>query len=552
MELLKDRKIWERVRNNPDYKPLLDKLKEGYAEFCEGKEIPIIKFSDEMEFLRKGTRAQFERKYFLRRRQLTVYALLTLIYPEKNEYLESLQDIICEICNEYSWQVPAHRSQKNPNRRDGIALFSAETGLYLAELKQVLSDRLDPLVIDRITTEIDKRILTSFENELTGIERKCVTNNWASVLGCTIGLTFMYEDPARFEKVFERIERHMELYMQGISDDGATCEGGNYWNYGFSFFVMYYDTLRNYMNGRRAEVFKEEKVEKTARFFPALVLDKTHIVSFGDASSDGDYRIWLLHFLKKEYGIDMPPSAMGELALEECSSALRAFLYYNPEYDIENAEMGENYFEKRQLYTKRAKNYSFALNGGINDPEDNHNHNDIGSFIIMKNGKQVFCDLGSPQYTAGNFGATRYEVLNNSSLGHDVPIIDGSGQILGENCIGNLTVGDRISVDMKNVYAAEIGKLLRSFELSENSVTLTDEFDLGLDITERFVSEIPPTVKNGRIILENAEFACPDGWEVTTSVKTVTIHSGKERSAYFMDFKPVRPQEKFEINVNFI
>lgn len=552
MKELKDKKIWERARKDPRYRPLLDMLDSGYDEFCRDRDIPVIRFSDEMEFINEGTRTRFEKKYFLRRKQLTVYTLMTLIYPENAEYLKNLEDIICEICNEYSWQVPAHRPPENPNRRDGIALFSAETGFYLAEIKQILGDRLDPLVTDRITAELDRRILTSFENELTGIEIKSVTNNWASVLGCCIGLTFMYESPERFEKIYNRIERHTELYLEGISDDGATYEGASYWNYGFCFYVMYYDTLRSYMNGRGAEAFKKEKVKKAAGFFSALVMDENNLVSFADSSSNDGYNMWLLHFLKREYGIDMPPASMAELPFNKVSCVLRAFLYYDPEHTAEPLSPGEAYFENQQIYICRKKNYAFAVNGGINDPEDNHNHNDIGSFIVVQDGKQMFCDLGSPVYTADNFGATRYKVINNSSLGHGVPIINGHEQSLGADCIGPLTVGDKITVDMKKVYPDALQKLTRSFTLSENSICVLDEFDCGLDITERFLTEETPVASEDGIILGNARITYPEGWTVSYTERDFTAHDGVTvKHIYFMDFKSKAPCDSFKLDINF-
>ena len=150
------------MRENPQYKPLLDALFAEYERSCKDKDIPIIKFSDEMDFIKTGDRTRFNIKYFLCRKQLSVYAILSMIYPENEEYLEKLEDVICAICNEYSWQISAHRPRTDKNKRDGLSLFSCETGLYLAEIKQMLADRLDSLVTERITAEIDRRILKSF------------------------------------------------------------------------------------------------------------------------------------------------------------------------------------------------------------------------------------------------------------------------------------------------------------------------------------------------------------------------------------------------------
>ena len=542
--------IWEKVRSDPGYAPLLSMLNDGYEKYCKDKEIPTIKFSDEMEFLNEGTRTRFEEKYFFRRAQLTVYAMLALIYPEREDYLINLQDIICEICNEYSWQVPAHRSNLYKNRRDGIALFSAETGLYLAEIKQLFIERLNPLVTERITKELDFRILKSFENELTGIEIKSVTNNWASVLGCCIGLTFMYEAPERFYNIFNRIEKHMELYLKGVNDEGATAEGVTYWNYGFCFYLMYYDMLKKFTKGRMTEGLEKEKVKKMAEFFTSLVLDRENTVSFGDSSKDSGCHIWLMHFLKKEYGADMPPATFGELSLRKFSAVLRAFIYYDPKAVTDGMPEGECLYKELQWYIKRSKNYAFAVKGGHNDPEDNHNHNDIGSFILIKDGKQIFCDIGSPVYTATNFGATRYSVLNNSSLGHDVPIINGMEQVTGKDRKGKLEIGDIITVDIKNAYPVSIEKFLRHFELSENEVILTDEFDRDLNVTERFVSEAKPVADNGRLLLDGKEVIFSPGWSFGYEEHEITAHDGvTKRKIFLIDFSSEKKTDRFVLKI---
>ncbi|MBQ8301791.1 MAG: heparinase II/III family protein, partial [Clostridia bacterium] len=70
-----------------------------------------------------------------------------------------------------------------------------------------------------------------------------------------------------------------------------------------------------------------------------------------------------------------------------------------------------------------------SLKGGNNG--EPHNHNDIGSFSILKNGEMILCDIGSGEYTKEYFSDKRYEILCDSSFGHSVPIINGYGQSSG-------------------------------------------------------------------------------------------------------------------------
>jgi len=52
----------------------------------------------------------------------------------------------------------------------------------------------------------------------------------------------------------------------------------------------------------------------------------------------------------------------------------------------------------------------------------------VGSFLYLVNGEQLLCDFGAGEYTAEYFGEGRYNILCNSSEGHNVPVVDGKFQ----------------------------------------------------------------------------------------------------------------------------
>lgn len=545
-EMLRDKDKWREIRESEKYAPLRDMLAEDYEQYCHGKGISQILFSDEMDFFRTGSRARFEKLYFSRRCQLSIYAIYAMMYPEKAEYLEKLQDVICEICNEYSWQLPAHRPVFYRNKRDGLALFSCETGLYLAEIKYMLSDRLDVFVTERITKALDERILKSFENEAQWFES--LKSNWAAVCGGSLGMTFMYESPERFSKVQPRIEKCMENYRDGILSDGSTSEGASYWNYGMCFYAMYYDNLRRYTMGRGRNGLKDEKMKRFAGFYSDLMLGSSVMTSFSDASSSSGCDIWLIYFLSKEYGIELPPCEMCYINTDKLSAAVRAFMYFDPELSCGNTSESERFFDKLGWYIKRTESYGFAVKGGNNGEE--HNHNDIGSFIVAGDGKQILCDLGAAEYTAFNFGKDRYKVFNNSSLGHSVPIVNGCEQGTGSEFYGCLEVSDAISVDMSAAYPGSVGKLIRQFRLDEGSISLKDSFDKKTDIRERFITEIEPSVENGRIIIDGTELIYDTAWRPSVTVKSVPKHGGDaNRTVYVIDFESVSDTDRFEMEI---
>lgn len=547
--MLRDKEMWKKARNSEEYGVLRERLLNEYNEWCAGKDIPMIKFSDELEFFKTGNRSIFEKKYFDRRRQLSIYVTMAMLYPEKKEYLEKAEDIICEICNEYSWQLPAHRRADWMNKRDDIDLFAAETGMYLAEIKYMLIERLNPLVIERITNEIRWRILDSFEKQKFWFEG--LKSNWAAVCGAGVGISFIYESPERFIGIRDRIDKCMANYLDGICDEGSTSEGISYWVYGFSFFVMYNEVLRRHTYGR-TDKFKDEKVKRLASFFSSVMLDDNIFVSFSDASAKADMPVWLLHFLKREYDIDILPAEKCKTGLSGVSGVLRDFVYYIPDARGEALTFNKTtHYKELQWYISKTKQYGFAAKGGNNGEE--HNHNDVGSFIVVNNGRQVLCDLGAAKYTAQYFGPERYSFLNASSLGHSVPVVEGKEQGTGKEFSGELSVCDNlITVDMKNAYPGDFEKLQRTFELSENSVVLTDSFSKGLNITERFVTEIEPVFENGSVIIDKTRIFCPKNWNVNCECQYITKNSeSAEIKAYLIDFTPDAETDLFSLKISF-
>lgn len=538
---LNDEKKWQRIRNDAAYQPLRDMICKYYEENCKDKTIPQITFSLETAIFSNGNRTKFENVYFARRRQMSAYALMSMLYPENEEYIKRLEDVICEICNEYSWQLPAHRPADRFNCRDGIALFSAETGLYLAEIKAMLCGRLNPLVVERITAELKWRIIESFKKNTCYFER--LKSNWAAVCGGAVGAIFLYEDADGYIEVKPRIEKCMQNYLDGCFDEGATSEGLDYWGYGFAYFVLYHDLLRRYTFGR-LDYFsrdfgyaKNEKLRNLSEFCNSLCLDNENIVSFSDCSIKLSYTIWLHEFLNKEYQTEMPPTECGDLGggLGKFSWMIRSCVYYTPERKTKNLPLMKKHYKEMQWYIERKANYSFAAKGGHNAEE--HNHNDVGSFIVTHNGKCIFADLGAPEYIAN--GRNVDDVLNVSSLGHSVPIINGKSQKSGREYSGVLSV-DENTVDMSfaKAYPTEIKSIERKFTLLEDKIILCDKFDGVKTVTERFITDIEPVVKDGNITIADAKITVDEKHRFNCTYEDIKEHDGVNlRRVYKLDFE---------------
>ncbi|MBO5994132.1 MAG: heparinase II/III family protein, partial [Firmicutes bacterium] len=79
----------------------------------------------------------------------------------------------------------------------------------------------------------------------------------------------------------------------------------------------------------------------------------------------------------------------------------------------------DTFFESTGLLVSRDDTYILAAKAGNN--ADSHNHNDVGSFTVYKNGKPLIIDLGVGTYTRETFSDRRYEIWTMQSQFHNVP-----------------------------------------------------------------------------------------------------------------------------------
>ncbi len=87
-----------------------------------------------------------------------------------------LEQVVWEICNEYTWCLPAHLpivdSQFSSQARHTVDLFAAETGQSLAELFMLVGGDLSPVITERVLYEIDQRLFLPFEEQTWEWETK--------------------------------------------------------------------------------------------------------------------------------------------------------------------------------------------------------------------------------------------------------------------------------------------------------------------------------------------------------------------------------------------
>ena len=544
MQLLgrgQDPAFWCGLKDKKEFKRYIDELHAYWENYGESFEIRALPYSKWKLFWETGDRGLYEGEYFARRYFIEHVLILSLIYPEEKKYVDKLSDVIFAVLDEYTWCLPAHQGQRDKNDNSRVDLFASETGFYLAIIYTLLGDRLDPLILDRIRVEIDRRIFSTMKaHEHYGWWEGAHTN-WTAVCTGSVGCTMMLMDPELFVSMQDRLLKSMQGFIDGFQDDGVCTEGCGYWAYGVSFFVQFADMLKIFTGGR-IDLFRDKKVKAIATFPQKMFLSGKASVSFADGPLSLEYTFGVMHRLKTEYPEDVliysPEYGSYDLGCGRLCIRLYAAIWMNEEYYNSPADATacfEEYAANAAWLTKRTEKYGFAAKAGHN--AEMHNHNDVGSFIFAKNGRQLVMDLGAGVYTRQYFSAERYNIFEPSSRSHCVPIINGEYQFVGREAEAREVKYEkgRFSMDIAAAYKTEAVKSIkRSFSMNDDRVELTDVFDVveGTHVVDRFVSLVKPEIK-AQGVIEIGECAFTWSGDATLEISTEECAEG---TCYLMDF----------------
>ncbi|WFR63428.1 hypothetical protein P9222_03320 [Paenibacillus amylolyticus] len=169
----------------PELATLYTDLK-AYAERALEEPLPSLSFRLYRQFSDTGERQAYEQAYFDRRGRLAAVAMLALD-TARLDALQTLEEMLWEVCGEYTWCLPAHLGTGEVNQVKGnIDLFAAETVHMLAEIVTIHAERLDYLVIERIRFEAERRIFTPLYRDQRKFHWQTADHNWSAVCGAAV------------------------------------------------------------------------------------------------------------------------------------------------------------------------------------------------------------------------------------------------------------------------------------------------------------------------------------------------------------------------------
>ena len=551
-----DAEFWREVREKDVYERFRNESLKAWEKWVSDYEPKALSYSKWKLFWETGDRSEYEREYFDRRRALEHVATLALIYPEEKKYIDKLMDLIYIICDEYTWCLPAHQGQNERNDNTRVDLFASEMGLYMSVIYTLMGDRLDPVIRDRMVVEINRRIVDTY----LGCENygwwEVGKTNWTAVCVGSVGCTLMLMRPDLMTEAMEaRLLKAMQGFVDGFEDDGVCTEGCGYWSYGVGFFVQFADMIRTFTGGR-VDYFTISKMKAIATFPQKMFLSEQAAVSFADGNRELDYNFSVMHRLKSEYPEDVliysPDFGSFDGGCGRFIIRLMGAVWLVPEYYLDPADSTtefEEYAANAQWLTKRTASYGFAAKAGHN--AEMHNHNDVGSFILARDGRQILTDVGAGAYTRQYFSAVRYDIFEPASKSHSVPLIDGLQQSVGREFGAKDVKYEKgsFSFDMAGAYATDkLASLGREFKLYDDRIELTDTYAFNEEcpVVERIVLTEEPKVDGSTITTAS----CSISFDPTVCELSIGGDYGttsRKPYYYFLDFKLNAGAREFKV-----
>ena len=253
-------------------------------------------------------------------------------------------------------------------------------------------------------------------------------HNWNQVCngGLTAGaLAIGDEEPEICGQILHHALSSVQRAMRSYAPDGGWGEGPGYWAYATSYNVTMIACLESAL-GSNFGLDQFPGFSQTGLFPIYMTLGGGRSFNFADASESAgrsDCQIWL--------GNRFHESAVTWFGAGGKPTAAALIWYQSAGQDPATANLPlDKYYRNVEVATFRSRwNDAAAVCVGIQARSHamNHEHLDIGSFVLDALGQRWAVDLGADNYNLpGYFGKRRYEYYRLRAEGHNTLVIDPS------------------------------------------------------------------------------------------------------------------------------
>ena len=454
-----------------------------------------------LDFSRTGNRSRWQKVAGERRGRIAQFVLAEC-FENKGRFIGPLEETIAAVCAERTWVMPAHDRSLANFKGTGITidLGSSHLGVDLATADYLIGERMSAKARRLLRENVRRRILDPYLRMLDGRQKKdwwmTGTNNWntvclANVTGSALAVAESREERARFVVAGEVYSWY---FLKGFTADGYCSEGVGYWGYGFGHYLLLAEAMYQ-ATGGGVDLFARKEALAPARYASRIEITGGVCPAFADCGVTARPDPRMVHFVARRFGLGGDPAddatlvgpnrgLFGTVAYSFPNSATKA-----PPAKQEAPGPGiRTWFPDAGVLIGRPADGSddrmgVAMKGGHNG--EHHNHNDVGSYIVVVGKRPVLVDPGAEVYTGRTFSGRRYESNVLNSYGHPVPRVAGKLQKTGSKARGQVVrteftdAADTLVLDLRSAYGVKEAETLeRTFVYSRagaGALTVTDE-----------------------------------------------------------------------------
>jgi len=517
-----DRDVWTLGAGSLDSVTLEGILGRAAQDLAAGWPTPLA--SSAARVHRDGNRDVWESAAFARQHRLTRAAVAAAVTLDQ-AWIDEVADGIVLLCEQSSWCWPAHDDSLSAHGAilatvtdPYLDLGAGEVVGQLAWIDQILGAQLDdryPGLRTRMRHEARTRVLGPFVSRRDwhwlGLDGN--VHNWSpwiqgNVLVAALRFLDAPTEQAERARVIALVIEGIDRYATALPDDGAIDEGYSYWWNGACRALEALDILAHATGGRLDAAAAIPSLRHTVAFPHRMHLGGAWYVNHADgqAKPTADQPWHSLFRAGRRVGdraAEAHAASYRRAGREVASEAeglgrlLRGLT--DPDWlaavDIVDDEAQQPlprdvWLGSVEVLIAResagsSAGLTVAAKGGNND--ENHNHNDVGSFLVASDGVPVIVDAGRPTYTLATFGPDRYSIWAMQSSWHNVPEVRGVPQAVGQRfaAAGALAAiaDDRssLAVDITAAYPApDLVSWHRTVRLDRTRrvVTITDAWNL--------------------------------------------------------------------------
>lgn len=484
-------------------------MRQSYIEYGEqylGKGWTVLPWTVFAENKITGNRVNYESLCFEKRRQLGALVMAEIM-EGKGHFTNDIIDGMGSFCEETWWGIPAHYGKRIPlSEIQEVDLFNAETASLIAWTRYMLEkqfDQFSPDLCRRIDREIERRILQpAVENnywwKTAGMNwNPWICSNWlACVLICE-------KDEARKAEAINQIQKATQIFIDVYPEDGGCDEGPHYWDRATASMFEVLRLLPLATDNPHSPLLTPHstKIRNMATYAYKTYIGNDYYVDFADAHNNKDVQqvnivyplgLWLGDQTMREFGsyigrqkgVLTNPAALYDKSGNFPTLGRELFFLRNIRHFIAEQPreplLKDVWLQNLQIMTARRGMYYVAMKGGNNG--ENHNHNDVGSFIVYVDNEPLFIDPGVGEYSAKTFSNDRYDIWTMQSQYHNLPQINGFNQKDGkEYAVKVISQKDgQLTLDIAGAYPAEaaVRSWKRTVSAMKSGISVTEDYEL--------------------------------------------------------------------------